>query len=487
MATSVVDTTDNVTVLGRTFPYKYAVAIVFVVALFLDIMDTTIINVALPTLGVDFRTESVEWVVLGYTLSLAVWIPVSGWLGDKIGTKRTFLFALGIFVVGSALCGLAQSIGQLIFFRVLQGVGGGMLTPIGTAMLFRSFPPAERAKAATWMMIPTLAAPALGPIVGGLLVTHASWRWIFYVNVPIGVAALAFGWTCLREHREDTAGSFDLPGFALSATGLALVIFALSEGPAWGWDSFGVLGTATVGMACLVALVQVELRRREPLLALRLLGNRMFRSTNVVSAFAMAGFLGLLFVMPLYLQNLRGLSALQSGLTTFPQAIGVMISSQVAGRLYKRTGPRRLIAAGLLWVAVAMAVLVGVDMTTSLWLIRVMMFARGLGLGFTFVPMQASSYATIAPADNGRASSMFAVQRQVAISVGVAVLSTVVASYGPLVGPIADQVSALHGYHLAFLVAAAFALGGSIAAIVLVRDSDAAATMAPNAQVAAAH
>lgn len=370
---------------------------------------------------------------------------------------------------------------------MLQGVKGGMLTPIGTPLLLRSFAPSESAKAATWMMIPTLAAPALGPIVGGLFVTHASWRWIFYVNVPIGLAALAFGRKCLREHREDTAGAFDLQGFVLSAAGLALVIFALSEGPEWGWDSFGVLSTATVGVVCLIFLVRIELHKREPLPALRLLNNRMFRSTNVVSAFSMAGFLGLLFVLPLYLQNLRGLSALQPGLTTFPQAIGVMISSQIAGCLYMHIGPRRLISGGLLWVALAMTVLVGVGMTTSLWLIRIMMFARGLGLGFTFVPMQAASYATIKPSDTDRASSMFAVQRQVSISVGVAVLATVVASFGPLVGPIADRARALHGYHVAFLVAAAFALGGSIAAALVVRDSDAAGTMSPTAQVAAAH
>ncbi|HZY06268.1 MAG TPA: MFS transporter, partial [Ilumatobacteraceae bacterium] len=188
---------NTVQIFGRRFEYKWIVAIVYVSALFLDILDTTIINVAIPSVGRELHTEGAEWVVLGYTLSLAVWIPASGWLGDRFGTKRTFLFALAAFTAGSLLCGSAQTIGQLISFRVLQGVGGGMLTPVGLAMLFRAFPPAERARAATLIMVPALVAPALGPVLGGFIVTNVSWRWIFLVNVPIGLLALAFGWRFL--------------------------------------------------------------------------------------------------------------------------------------------------------------------------------------------------------------------------------------------------------------------------------------------------
>ena len=176
---------DLVSVFGRQIAYKWVVAAVYVSALFLDILDTTIVNVAIPTLGRELNTDNAEWVVLGYTLSLAVWIPTSGWLGDRFGTKRTFLFALAAFTVGSGLCGVAQTIDQLIAFRVLQGVGGGMLTPVGIAMLFRAFPPAERAKASTVVMVPTLIAPALGPVLGGFITTNFDWRWIFLVNVPI--------------------------------------------------------------------------------------------------------------------------------------------------------------------------------------------------------------------------------------------------------------------------------------------------------------
>ena len=309
---------------GRRVEYKWIVAIVYVSALFLDILDTTIINVAIPSVGRELHTEGAEWVVLGYTLSLAVWIPASGWLGDRFGTKRTFLFALAAFTTGSLLCGSAQTIGQLISFRVLQGVGGGMLTPVGLAMLFRAFPPAERARAATLIMVPALVAPALGPVLGGFIVTNVSWRWIFLVNVPIGLLALAFGWRYLREQRQPTAGRFDIAGFVLSGLALALIVYTLSEGPLAGWTSPRIVACGLIGVIAAVAMAIVELRIPSPMLELRLLANRMFRQCNLVSMFSIASFLGVTFVMPLYLQLIRGLSPLNSGLTTFPQAFGIM-------------------------------------------------------------------------------------------------------------------------------------------------------------------
>jgi EmrB/QacA subfamily drug resistance transporter len=328
-------------------------------------------------------------------------------------------------------------------------------------------------------MIPTLAAPALGPILGGLLVTHASWRWIFLINVPIGIVGLLFGMKFLREQREPSVGRFDIPGFLLSGSALALVVYGLSEGPRTSWTDPVVLTTLGLGAVLGIAMVWVETHVAEPMLALRLFGNRIFRQCNVVSALSTMSFLGLLFVMPLYLQLLRGLSPLQSGLTTVPQAFGVMISSQFAGRLYARIGPRRLMAGGLLAAGLVISFFIGLDENSSLWLIRSMMFVRGLCMGFAFVPMQAASYASIAPADNGRASAIFATQRQVAISVGVAVLASVLASYMSLSQPpqtAAEVARALTGYQIAFGLAVVFALAGGVAAL-FIRDSDAEATM----------
>src|SRR6266850_813951 len=242
---------------GLKVSYKWLVAVAFVAGLFMDLMDATIVNVALPTLGLDFgaSTDTLEWIVTGYLISLAIWIPASGWISDRFGSKRTFAFALMVFTIGSALCGLAWSAESLIAFRVLQGVGGGMMTPVGTAMLFRAFPPAERARASAVITMPTAIAPALGPVLGGWLVDNASWRWIFYVNVPVGLATIVFALLFLREHTEPAAGRFDLWGFLSSGGGLALVIYALSQAPTYGWTSMPVLVSGISGLVLFALLV----------------------------------------------------------------------------------------------------------------------------------------------------------------------------------------------------------------------------------------
>jgi EmrB/QacA subfamily drug resistance transporter len=288
--------------------------------MFMSIMDTTIVNVALPTIGRDFSVSptSVDSVSIAFLVSLAVFIPASGWLGDRFGGKRVLLTAIAVFSVASALCGVASSLGELVAFRILQGAGGGMLAPVGMAMLFRVFPPAERIRAASILTVPTTLAPALGPVLGGLLVTSLSWRWVFYVNVPIGAAALIFGATFLRQRAETRPGHFDLAGFLLSGIGLGLLMYGVSEGPDQGWGSAEVLATVAAGAALLAVMVAVELRTAEPIVALRLLGNRLFRSSTGVLTLASIAFLGTLYVISLYYQDGRGLSALGSGLSTFP-------------------------------------------------------------------------------------------------------------------------------------------------------------------------
>ena len=458
--------------------YKWLVAIVFVCGMFMDIMDTTIVFVATPALARQFHASQsgIEWVVLGYLLSLAIWIPASGWIGDRIGTKKVFLFALAMFTLASALCGQAHSLNELVAFRVLQGVGGGMLTPVGTAMLFRAFPPVERAKASTVLIIPTVLAPALGPIVGGWLVTDVSWRWIFYVNLPVGVFGFVIGALYLREHKEGTAGRFDLPGFVLSGAGLALVLYGLSEGPEKGWSSTPVLSTLIVGVALFALLVLVETRVESPMLALRLYRERMFRNANIVLTLTYGSFVGVLYILPLFLQDFRGLSALQSGLTTFPQAVGVIVSSQLVGRLYHRVGPRRLIFWGMVGMAGVTMLLAVVGLHTDLWWIRLIMFGRGICMAFAFVPLQAATYANISSEDTGRASAIYSTQRQVSAALGVGVMLSVLLSG-------AHGAPALSAYHTAFLVGACLIVLAAGSALVI-RDEDAAATMVPHGAAA---
>jgi EmrB/QacA subfamily drug resistance transporter len=474
----------------RSIPYKWLVATVFVSGLFMDILDTTVVNVALPTLGRDFAAgaDTLEWVVTGYLLSLAVWIPASGWIGDRFGTKKTFMFAIATFTTASALCGLSWNIESLIAFRILQGVGGGMLTPVGTAMLFRAFPVNERAKASAVLAVPTMLAPTLGPILGGWLVDAVSWLWIFFVNLPVGIAAFAFAAFALQEHTEEQPGRFDLPGFVLSGAGLALLLFALSKGPDSGWDSALVLSTGIAGFVSFALLVVVELRTAEPMLDLRLLRDRMFRSANLVIFVGVCGMLGVLFLLPLYLQQLRGFSALDSGLTTFPQSIGMLVLVPLASRLYPKVGPRRMIAIGFLGVAGATALLLRLGLNTDLWWLRGNLFLMGLTMSFFFVPMQAAAFATISSADTGRASSLMSTVRQLGSAVGVALLATVMVDRGKAhvadalrqATPGAREAAIRHGtlmaYHDAFFVAVIFAALG-IAFALLIHDEDAAASM----------
>ena len=253
-----------------------------------------------------------------------MFIPISGWAGDRFGTKRIFMIALFLFTSASLLCGLAWNIESLIAFRVLQGVGGGILTPVGTAMLFRAFPPEERAKGAAILMIPMVVAPASGPVLGGYLVEYHDWRWIFFINIPIGMLGLVFAALYLREEKQANTGRLDVPGFVLAAAGLAAVMYALAEAGIHGFGDPQVLAVGAVGLGILALFVYQELRAREPMIDMRLFRNRLFTTMNIAQIVGYSGMMGGLFLLPLLLQAEMGLSPFESGLTTFPQAIGVV-------------------------------------------------------------------------------------------------------------------------------------------------------------------
>jgi EmrB/QacA subfamily drug resistance transporter len=473
---------------------RVAVSIVYVGALFLNIMDVTIVNVALPTIGHDFHTTttSVDVVVIAYLVSLAVFIPASGWIGDRFGGKRTLLAAIAVFTAASALCAVAGSLSELVVFRVLQGVGGGMLTPVGMAMLYRIFPPSERVHLASILMGPTALAPAAGPLIGGLLVSDLSWRWVFLVNLPIGLCAFAFGLVFVVEQREARPGRFDLSGFLLAGFSLGALMYGISEGPARGWRSPLVDGLIVTGVVLLVAMVVVELRVHDPMIDLRLFADRMFRVSNQLVEVAMVAFFGVLYVVPLYYQDGRGLSALQSGLGTFPEALGVMVGAQVVSRvLYPRFGPRRVMTSGYLGVALFTSLMALGGPHTSLWWMRILVFGLGYAMPHVMVSMQAAAFATISPASTGRASTVFNANRQLGGAIGVAVLSTVIAAVGPFRHTAAGAVADLSAYHAAFLTSSAIALGGAALAFFAIHDVDADSTrvikMDPDSAVGAAN
>ncbi|NUU24389.1 MAG: multidrug efflux MFS transporter [Streptomycetaceae bacterium] len=447
--------------------------------MFMTVLDSTIVNVAIPTIARDFgeSPEAVSGVNVGFLVSLAVFISAAGWLGDRFGAKRVFLAALALFTAASALCGLAQDLPQLVGFRVLQGVGGGLLTPVGMAMMMRTFPPAERIRASRVLVTPTALAPVLGPIIGGLLVDHASWHWVFYMNIPVGAAALVFGALFLREEKQSGVGPFDLPGFLLAGAGLASVLYALTEGAQEGWTSPVILGTGLGGLVLLAVLVVVETRAAHPMLDLRLLRNRLFLTCTMVTVTSSAGFLGTVFVLPILIQRARGMEATDSGLTTFPTAIGIIVATQLVSRYYPKVGPRRLTAAGLAGTAVTIALLALVGPGTNLWWVRADLFLTGLFLAHVFMPAQTAAFAAIPLPRMGAASTLFNVQRQLGAALGVAVLGSVLAGIGTFSMTPQGPRPEYSAYHWAFAVAGLMAAVGVVFAL-LTRDRDAASTMA---------
>jgi EmrB/QacA subfamily drug resistance transporter len=446
------------------------VAISYLSGVFLSALDIHIINVALPTLSRVFHAgiEEIQWTVTGYVLSLAVIIPASGWLGDRFGTKRMYLVAIGIFTVASALCGQARTLPELIAARVLQGVGGGMLTPIGSAMLYRAYPPERRARMTRILLLPIVVAPGMAPVVGGWIIGALSWRWAFYINLPVGIFGFLFGARYLVEHREPVDAPFDATGFVLAGGGLSLLLYAVSQGPLQGWTSPAVLVSGLLSAASLIGFVQVERRLTHPLLRLTLLKDRLFRATNIVNGLGSAAFLGLLYLVPSFLQVVLHLSPLQSGLTTFVEAVGVGCASLTIGRLYPRVGPRRMSAAGGIGVAVASLPLLLVTHGTSLWAVRAIMFLIGFCYAAQILAVQTSMFATISPADTGHASAIFSALRQAAVAFGIAVLTTIVSSAGG---------AQLPGFRWAFAAASGMAVVSAVTAMALIRDRDAAATM----------
>ncbi len=470
---------------ARLPQYKWLVGITFVLGMIMQILDMTILNVALATLGDEFgvRAGTLQWVLTSYMISLAVFIPSSGWISDRFGSKRTFQLAVALFTVASVLCGFAPTIGTLIAARVLQGVGGGMIVPVGQAMLYRAFPAQERAKASAVLAIPITVAPALGPLLGGAIIEFASWRWIFFTNVPIGALALLCSVLFLREDRREDPGRFDVPGFVLAGTGLATLLLGLDQASKAGWADPRVWGALLAAAVLISALVRRELTVPRPMLDLRLLGNRMFGTGDVLLLCQIAAMFGVLFLVPLYLQSLRGVSALVAGAVLMPQAVTMLLVTQVVSRVYGRIGPKRLIAAGFVTLGVAAGALQLLGLDVPLWFVVAVLAVQGVAMGLLMTPLQTATFAQTSAADMGHATSMFNVSRQVASALSTAVVASALVLFTDAALSGVDPSSAaqiararMSAFRGAFLVAVGFAVTGLIVTA-LVRDSDASATL----------
>jgi EmrB/QacA subfamily drug resistance transporter len=414
----------------KEFHPKTVISIIYVTAMFMAAMDGTIVNVALSTISREFgiSPSATSSLNISYITSLAVILPLSGWLGDRFGTKQIFILALSLFTGASILCGLSNSLGALNVSRILQGIGGGLLTPVGMAMLFRTFSKEERARASRSLLLPIAVAPAIGPVVGGLLVDMASWRWIFYINVPFGLFTIIFALLFLKEHKEQKAGKFDALGFLLSAPGLCFLLYALIEAPSKGLSPV-VLITGIAGLVLLTFFVLLELKIEQPMLFLRLLAEDNFKKMCMISFLASGGLLGMLYVFPLMYQGALGASALESGTVLFPEALGLMLASRLVPFSNKKWGAKNVISTGLLVAALLFVLLSFAGSIANPWVFRIILFGIGVSLGHAVVTVQFTSFANVSSSSMGRATTLFQVQNRLGSSIGLAVLAGIIALF----------------------------------------------------------
>jgi EmrB/QacA subfamily drug resistance transporter len=393
------------------------------------ILDMTIVNIAIDTLGrdLDARVSTIQWVVTGYMLAVALVMPVTGWAVDRFGGKRLWLLSLALFLGGSALCGLAWSVESLIAFRVIQGVGGGMLLPLAQTILAQAAGPRRLGRAMALVALPAQLGPILGPVIGGLIVSDLSWRWIFYVNVPVCLVALVLAWRWMPDTRSDEHHRLDAIGLALLSPALAGIVYGLSQaGGHGGFGNAAVLLPLAAGAGLLVAFAVHALRTRtEPLIDLRLLGNRPFAASSALMFTAGLSLFGAMLLLPLYYQVARGESALHAGLLLAPQGVGTMIALLAVGRLTDRLPPRPIVLAGMALAVLGTLpyALVGPD--TSEALLSAALVVRGAGLGAAIVPIMAGAYAELEREAIPRATTAIRIIQQVGGSLGTAILAVI--------------------------------------------------------------
>jgi EmrB/QacA subfamily drug resistance transporter len=412
------------------------VAMTVILGAIMSILDVTVVNVALKTLGQDFHAPltTVQWVATGYTLALATVIPLTGWAADRFGTKRLYMTSIILFLAGSLLSATAWSAGSLIAFRVLQGLGGGMLMPAGMTILTRTAGPQRVGRVMGVIGIPMLLGPVLGPIIGGFLVDNASWRWIFLINVPIGLGALAMSARVLPRDVPQPAHRLDWLGLALLSPGLAAIIYGLAKSnSAGGFGHAQVLVPVLAGAAAVAVFIAHAVRAPETaLIDTRLFRNRTYSASLVTQSLSAVALFGGMLLMPLYLQSVRGESAMTTGLLLAPQGLGAMLTMPIAGRLTDKTGTGRIVPFGLVGVTLAFLALTQIGATESYWLLSLNLFVLGLGMGATMMPTFSGAIQTLRRASIARATTTLNINQQVSASLGTAVLSVILANHLPV-------------------------------------------------------
>jgi EmrB/QacA subfamily drug resistance transporter len=422
------DNTHNPAATDRIEPWVWKVAAIVIVGSIMSILDTTIVNVALQRLGTELHSSisGIQWVVTGYLLSLAAVIPVTGWAARRFGAKAIYLTSLVLFTAGSALCGLAATSGELIGFRVLQGVGGGMIMPVGQLMMATAAGPKRMGRVMSVMAVPAMLAPIFGPAIGGLIIDNASWRWIFYVNVPIGILAVVLAQRGLPSVSRSPAGRFDFRGLLLTATGMPAITYGLAEiGSTGGFSSPKVIVPLVAGAALTALFIVHAAHAEKPLLDVRLYAKRTFSAASITTFCLGAALFGAMILMPLYYQQVRGESVLATGLLVGPQGLGAALVMPISGRLTDRLGGGVLALFGVTLTTLATIPFGLIGAHTPIAALSGWMFIRGIGIGFAFMPAMAAAFAALKPHELSDATPQMNVLQRLGGSIGTAVLAVV--------------------------------------------------------------
>jgi EmrB/QacA subfamily drug resistance transporter len=408
--------------------HVWVISGVVILGMIMSILDTTIVNVALDTLGRDLHSpiSQVQWVVTGYLLSLGAVIPITGWAARRFGAKRVYLVSLVLFTAGSAACGLSSTLPELVVFRVLQGIGGGMIMPVAQLIMAQVAGPKRMGRVMGIVSMPAMIAPILGPVLGGVILENLHWSWIFFVNVPVGVVAVALGWRMLPRTDFGVAGKLDLLGVALLPTGAAAIVYGLSElGSGATLGSVEVLGPLFAGIALTIAFCLHALRIERPLLDVRLYANRVFAGASLTT-FGLGGALfGAMILVPLYYQQVRGLNVIDTGLLNGPQGLGALVAMPIAGRLTDRFGGGRVALTGVSILCLSTVPLAFIGAHTSIVGLSFLLVVRGVSIGLSFMPAMTAAFAAMRPDQLSDATPQLNVLMRLGGAIGTAILAVV--------------------------------------------------------------
>src|SRR3954451_16179221 len=454
------------------------------VGLFVIMLDNTVVNVALPSMrqSLHMTLSELEWVVAGYALTFAAFMLTGGKLADYLGRRLIFMVGLATFTGASLACGLAPNGGFLIGARIVQGLGGALMNPATLSIITATFAPRERGRAiGMWAGVSAMAL-AIGPLVGGLLTEHVNWNWIFFINVPIGLAGLLAIPVFIDESRDTSHEQrLDLPGLLTSAIGLFALTYGFIEANAYGWTSARIIGLFVLAVVALGAFVLLELHQRLPMLDLSLFRNGTFAGANIVAILVTLAMFGIFVFFPIYMQTFRGWSPIQAGAALLPWTLMVVIFAPIAGKLSDRVGSRWLMAGGMTVVAVCCLLLSTVTLHSSFWHMLPAFILGGLGMSFVMTPMSAAAMGA-APVDKaGVASGVVNTFRQVGVALGIGIMGAIITTRAAAAasdGATPSQAF-VHGLTFGMRVSAVICLGAAVAAATLVRRYRHAETSRP--------